>query len=222
MDEDRARSRISQTLTNYTIAGDSRDAELFIAQFAPDAVLEFAGWPPLPRFRNAGTDTIRGMTDKWIYFVKNVGQLKSIPKTLANDKAINKALTIAKTASLTPQELEVQRKKLMWISDQKTNLARAELAERENAKAQQAAQEALDKAARAEAEKQAAEAEKQAAIAEKQAALDKAIKAEAEKQAALDKASKAEAEKQAATEKAEKAEKCKAESCRDWRNWRDC
>lgn len=67
MDEDRARSRISQTLTNYTIAGDSRDAELFIAQFAPDAVLEFAGWPPLPGFRNAGTDAIRGMTDKWIH-----------------------------------------------------------------------------------------------------------------------------------------------------------
>ena len=52
--------------------------------------------------------------------------------------------------------MEVQQKKLRWLSDQKANLARAEQAERESAKAQKAAQEALDKAAKAEAEKQAA------------------------------------------------------------------
>ena len=89
------------------------------------------------------------MADKWIYFVKNVGHLKSIPKMLASDSAINQALTIANTAGLTPEELDVQQKKLMWLSDQKANLVRAEQAER-------VAQQALEKATKAEAEKQVA------------------------------------------------------------------
>jgi len=142
----------------------------------------------LPKFEKT-LRQVKGMADKWIYFVKNVGHLKSIPKTLANDKEINQALSIANTASLTPEEIEVQQKKLVWISDQKSNLARAEHAERENAKAQKAAQEALDKAAKAEAEKQQMVAEKQQAEAEKQAALEKA---EAAIQAALEKAQNAE------------------------------
>jgi predicted transposase/invertase (TIGR01784 family) len=162
----------------------------------------------LPKF-DKKLRQLKGMTDKWIYFVKNVGHLKSIPKTLSNDKDIKQALNIANAASLTPQELEVQQKKLRWLSDQKANLARAEQAERENAKAQKAAQEALNKAALAEAEKQAAlekaGAEKQAALekaeAEKQVALEKV---KVEKQAALE---KADAEKQAALEKAKNAEK---------------
>jgi predicted transposase/invertase (TIGR01784 family) len=156
----------------------------------------------LPKFEKT-LRQLKGMADKWIYFVKNVGHLKSIPKTLANDKEINQALSIANTATLTPEELEVQQKKLRWLSDQKNNLARAEQAERENAKAQKATQEALDKALKAEAEKQAALDKTKAVEVEKQAALDKAEVAEAEKQAALEKAEVAEAEKQAVLEKAE-------------------
>ena len=146
--------------------------------------------------------------------MKNVGHLKSIPKTLGNDKEISQALSIANTATLTPEELELQQKKLRWLSDQKTNLARAEQAERENAKAQKAAQEALDKALKAETERQTALDKAKAAEYEKQTALDKAETAEYEKQAALDKAETAEAEKQqveaekkAALEKAKNAEK---------------
>jgi predicted transposase/invertase (TIGR01784 family) len=161
----------------------------------------------LPKFEKT-LRQVKGMADKWIYFVKNVGHLKSIPKTLANDKEINQALSIANTASLTPEEIEVQQKKLIWISDQKTNLARAEQAERENAKAQKAAQEALDKAAKAEASKQAAlkkaEFEKQQLEAEKQQAEAEKQQAEASKQAALE---KAEASIQTALEKAKNAEK---------------
>jgi predicted transposase/invertase (TIGR01784 family) len=127
----------------------------------------------LPKF-NKKIRELKGMTDKWIYFVKHVGHLKSIPKTLAREPTINQALTIANIASLKPQELELQEKKLRWLIDQKANLARAERAERENAEAKKMAQEALEKASKAEAEKQAAQAEKQAA----QAALEKAKQAE--------------------------------------------
>jgi predicted transposase YdaD len=124
----------------------------------------------LPKF-DKKIGELNGMADKWIYFVKNVGHLKSVPKTLASDSAINQALTIANTASLTPEELDVQQKKLMWLSDQKANLVRAEQAER-------VAQQALEKATKAEAEKQKAEVEKQKAEAEKQVALENAKNAE--------------------------------------------
>ncbi|MDM8557188.1 Rpn family recombination-promoting nuclease/putative transposase [Candidatus Parabeggiatoa sp. HSG14] len=151
----------------------------------------------LPKFEKK-LRQLKGMADKWIYFVKNVGSMKSLPKTLANDKDINQALTIANTTSLTLKELELQEKKLRWLREQKDNLARAEQAEAD-------LEAALEKA---KAEKQAvlekAKAEKQAALknaeAEKQAVLEKA---KAEKQAAL---KNAEAEKQAVLEKA-KAEK---------------
>jgi predicted transposase/invertase (TIGR01784 family) len=142
----------------------------------------------LPKFDKKLRE-LKGMADKWIFFVKNVGHLKSLPKTLAHEPTISQALTIANIASLKPQELELQEKKLRWLWDQKANLARAEQAERENAKSQKTAQEALDKAAKAEAEKQQAEAEKQAAL-EKAKKAEKL--AEAEKQAALEKAKKAE------------------------------
>ena len=134
----------------------------------------------LPKFDKKLRE-LKGMADKWIYFVKNVGSMKSIPKTLAREPTISQALTIANIVSLKPQELELQEKKLRWLWDQKANLARAEQAERENAKAQKTAQEALGKAAKAEAEKQAAmeKAKNAETLAdEKQAALEKAKKAE--------------------------------------------
>jgi len=135
----------------------------------------------LPKF-DKKLRQLKVMTDKWIYFVKNVGHLKSIPKTLSNDKDIKQALNIANAASLTPQELEVQQKKLRWLSDQKANLARAERLERENAQVKKMVQEALNKAAKAEAEKQAAiekaKNAEQLAEAEKQAAIERAKKAE--------------------------------------------
>lgn len=61
-----AREAIRQTLAAYTIAGDSRDARLFVAQFADDATFEFAAFPPLPGFRHVGLDEIRDRTETWI------------------------------------------------------------------------------------------------------------------------------------------------------------
>jgi hypothetical protein len=60
-----ARESIRQTITNYTMAGDTRDADLFNAQWAQDAHYEFAGFPPVPGFRFEGREAIRGMTDGW-------------------------------------------------------------------------------------------------------------------------------------------------------------
>jgi hypothetical protein len=60
-----ARESIRETITGYTIAGDSRDAEAFAALFAEYAILEFAGYPPAPGFRNEGIEAIRQRTSSW-------------------------------------------------------------------------------------------------------------------------------------------------------------
>ena len=82
----------------------------------------------LPKFNKKLTQ-LKSITDKWIYFLKNAGSLKSIPKTLAHEPAINNAFSIANRASLTAKELDMQEKKLRWVLDQKELLERVEAAE---------------------------------------------------------------------------------------------
>jgi len=54
LDDLLAREAIRQTISAYTIAGDLRDREAFLAVWADDAVFEFAAFPPLPGFRFEG------------------------------------------------------------------------------------------------------------------------------------------------------------------------
>jgi len=145
----------------------------------------------LPKFEKTESQ-LSSMTDKWLYFLKHAGDLKSIPQILGCEQAINHALSIANTASLTVEENDVQENQLRWLADQKANIAHMLQTEAEKQAALTEKQAALEKAQNAEKEKQAALAEKQAALAEKQAALEKAQNAEKEKQAALEKAENAE------------------------------
>lgn len=60
-----ARESIRQTITNYTIGGDSQDGELFNAQWADDAKFEFAGYGPhAPAFSIQGIAEITARTSK--------------------------------------------------------------------------------------------------------------------------------------------------------------
>ncbi len=115
----------------------------------------------LPKF-NKSESELSSMADKWIYFIKQVGHLSAIPESLAKDETINHALKVANSASLTPEELEIQMKKARWLADQEDAESERKIF--------------LEKLAKIKAEKQAVEAEKQAVEAEKQAV-------EAEKQA---------------------------------------
>jgi hypothetical protein len=60
-----AREGVRKTIHGYTAAGDSRDGEGFARLFADDAVLEFAGFGPVPGFRSAGLAEIRARTASW-------------------------------------------------------------------------------------------------------------------------------------------------------------
>lgn len=56
---------IRRTINAYTIAGDSRDRETFTSLWAGDAVLEFAGFPPVPGFRCEGIGELTARTQSW-------------------------------------------------------------------------------------------------------------------------------------------------------------
>jgi hypothetical protein len=77
LEEALAHESIRQTLSGYTVAGDTRDAALFHAQFAEDATLEFAGFPPLPDFKHEGIAAIQRMTAAWIKLPATDPTLKS-------------------------------------------------------------------------------------------------------------------------------------------------
>lgn len=64
-DEAAAHEAIRRTINAYTIAGDSRDGDSFYPLFAENAVLEFAGFPPVPGFRSKGREEIRARTASW-------------------------------------------------------------------------------------------------------------------------------------------------------------
>ncbi len=65
-----ARESIRETIANYTIAGDTRDAALFNEQWADDALFEFA-FPPLPSFKCQGIAEIQARSATWTPFTKN-------------------------------------------------------------------------------------------------------------------------------------------------------
>lgn len=64
-DERNAIEAIRQTINGYTVAGDSRNGDAFHPLFAEDAILEFAGFAPVPGFRSEGRAEIRARTASW-------------------------------------------------------------------------------------------------------------------------------------------------------------
>lgn len=60
-----AREGVRKTIHLYNAAGDARDGEGFVRLFAEDAVLEFAGFGPVPGFRSAGIEAISARTATW-------------------------------------------------------------------------------------------------------------------------------------------------------------
>ena len=71
----------------------------------------------LPKF-NKAAESLDNIKEKWIYFLKNAGDLDYIPKTLS-DPCIDKAFQVINEASLTQEELELQEKRYDFIRMQK-------------------------------------------------------------------------------------------------------
>ena len=71
----------------------------------------------LPKFNKTEQGLI-SIQDKWLYFIKNAGNLDYIPKNL--NQELEKAFNIANEGNLSEEELEPQHKKKDWIYIQKS------------------------------------------------------------------------------------------------------
>uniref|UniRef100_UPI00405750C7 Rpn family recombination-promoting nuclease/putative transposase n=1 Tax=Candidatus Electrothrix sp. TaxID=2170559 RepID=UPI00405750C7 len=96
-----------------------REKESLI-QYSGDIELIFI---ELPKFTKS-EDELHSVTDKWIYFIKNAGELDFVPKTFSEPNLLD-AFELANTAGLNEDELEVQFKRRDFIWLQKGSLEKA-------------------------------------------------------------------------------------------------
>ena len=73
----------------------------------------------LPKFIKA-EEELETIQDKWIFFIKNAGDLNYIPDNL--EQELEKAFNVANEAGLSEEELELQHKKKDWIYIQKSSI----------------------------------------------------------------------------------------------------
>jgi len=85
-------------------------------QYSDDIELIFI---ELPKFHKTEAE-LSSVQDKWLYFIKNAGNLDYIPKNL--NQELEKAFNIANEANLSEEELELQHKKKDFIYIQKSSI----------------------------------------------------------------------------------------------------
>lgn len=73
----------------------------------------------LPKFVKTETE-LWTVQDKWLYFIKNAGELAYVPQNLEREQ--EKAYNMANHANLTAEELELQRRKRDFIMIQKSSI----------------------------------------------------------------------------------------------------
>lgn len=73
----------------------------------------------LPKFNKTEKELV-SIQDKWIYFIKNAGQLDSIPSNVSPQQI--HAFEIANEANFSEQELDLQHRKKDWIYIQKNSI----------------------------------------------------------------------------------------------------
>jgi len=78
----------------------------------------------LPKF-NKGESELENDLDRWFYFLKSAASLEAVPKSMAADKAIQHAFSIANKAGLSREELDDQEHREIFIQDQRGALSLA-------------------------------------------------------------------------------------------------
>ena len=96
-----------------------REKDSFV-QYSGDIELVFI---ELPKFTKSEKE-LCSVTDKWIYFIKNAGELDFVPKTFSEPNLLD-AFDLANTAGMNEDELEVQFKRRDFIWLQKGSLEKA-------------------------------------------------------------------------------------------------
>ena len=91
----------------------------------------------LPKFRQALAD-LRGVKEKWLYFLQNAPDLQVIPETMGAVTEINEAFQIANVAGLSREELDIYERKMMFLHDQRGAISKAEKVAREEGREEKA------------------------------------------------------------------------------------
>ncbi|WP_204369076.1 Rpn family recombination-promoting nuclease/putative transposase [Methylocucumis oryzae] len=121
---------IAVTIADFTMFSELPDvvnrfklrAEAKPSIYQDDLELVFA---ELPKF-TLSENELATVLDKWLYFLKSAPDLNTVPPILAQEPAIAHAFGIANKAGLTPEELEDQERREMFIQDQRGALMLAE------------------------------------------------------------------------------------------------
>lgn len=79
----------------------------------------------LPKFQKT-LEQLETLTDKWIYFMKSARTLETVPETLGNIPAIQRAFQIANQANLSRDELDDMEKRELFFQDQKNAIIMAQ------------------------------------------------------------------------------------------------
>lgn len=108
---------IALTLTDFNLFETGEVCSRFLLlekerfiQYRDDIDLIFF---ELPKFLLEESE-LQTIQDKWLYFVKNAGHLRMVPKAL-DEEPIREAFAIANTAALSPEELEQQERRHDFI-----------------------------------------------------------------------------------------------------------
>ncbi|NOT14943.1 MAG: Rpn family recombination-promoting nuclease/putative transposase [Methylotenera sp.] len=115
---------IALTITDFTLFNSSDDLinrfklieKKHFIKYSDDIELIFI---ELPKF-NKTEQELTSIQDKWLYFIKNAGNLDYLPKNL--NRELEKAFNIANEANLSEEELDIQHKKKDWIYIQKSSI----------------------------------------------------------------------------------------------------
>ena len=114
---------IAVTITDFILFGESKKViHNFIfkdkedSSEYPEHELQLI-FVELPRFVKKLPE-LETLAEKWIYFIKQAGELEEIPESLAEVAAIEKALTIANRANMTPAEAEQVSHRMMQLQDE--------------------------------------------------------------------------------------------------------
>jgi len=77
----------------------------------------------LPKFHQA-LNQVEGLTEQWIYFLQNARQLESVPASMKNVSAIQRAFTAANQSNLSREELEDLENRETFIYDQRNAIVK--------------------------------------------------------------------------------------------------
>jgi len=115
---------IALTITDFTLFDGSPELISHFKLLEKKQFIEYSDdieliFIELPKFIKAEVE-LTTIQDKWLYFIKNAGDLDYIPHNL--EQELEKAFSIANEANLSAEELELQHKKRDWVYIQKSSI----------------------------------------------------------------------------------------------------